>query len=101
MKSRIRFFPQAREELEAAAAWYDERRPGLGVELVAEIDEAVGQISDYPEGWPLWRDDRPYRKRLLSRFPYVLFFVVVDADEIEIVAVAHSSRRPGYWLERA
>jgi hypothetical protein len=33
----------AEEELAAAAAWYEERRAGLGVELVAEID-AIARV---------------------------------------------------------
>lgn len=45
----VRFLPHAREELTASAEWYEARRPGLGVEFLAEIDEAVGQISEHPE----------------------------------------------------
>jgi putative addiction module component (TIGR02574 family) len=69
LKRRAVFLPQAREELAAAAEWYEERRPGLGVELVAEVDEVVAQLLEQPEAWPLWRLDRPYRKGVLARFP--------------------------------
>lgn len=100
MKRRIAFNPAAERELTAAAEWYDERRPGLGVELVAEVDEAAAEIAERPEAWPRWRPDRPYRKRLLQRFPYVVFYVTKGTQELEIVALAHQSRKPGYWLER-
>jgi hypothetical protein len=36
---------------------------------------------------------------LLKHFPYVVFFRI-DSSAIEIVAVAHAKRRPGYWLDR-
>ena len=37
MKSfRLRFRPEARLELEAAADWYEENSPGLGAEFVAD-----------------------------------------------------------------
>lgn len=43
MTAAVRFLPHAREELTASAEWYEARRPGLGVEFLAEIDEAVGR----------------------------------------------------------
>jgi toxin ParE1/3/4 len=97
---RVRFLSSAQAELEAAVGWYERKRPGLGVELILEIDEAVGLISHHPESWAVWRTNRPYRKCLLSRFPYVLFYVVDEGDNVEILAVAHTKRKPGYWLER-
>lgn len=100
MSASVVFLAPAREELSVAADWYDEQRPGLGVEFVVEIGEAVAQIRDNPEGWPRWREDRPYRKRFLTRFPYVLFYVVAAEGHVEVVAVAHARRKPGYWLER-
>jgi plasmid stabilization system protein ParE len=38
------------------------------------------------------------RKRL-GRFPYVLFYRELS-DNIEVTAVAHGAREPGYWLKR-
>jgi hypothetical protein len=35
----------------------------------------------------------------MKRFPYLVFYRILDAD-IEIVAVAHEKRRPGYWTNR-
>jgi hypothetical protein len=34
-----------------------------------------------------------------ARVPYSLFFKV-NTDEVVILAVAHHSRRPGYWIDR-
>jgi len=39
------------------------------------------------------------RRVVLSRFPYIVVFRET-VTEIEIVAVAHGRRRPGYWRER-
>ena len=36
---------------------------------------------------------------VLPRFPFAIPYVVTD-EEIVIVAVAHVSRRPLYWLKR-
>jgi hypothetical protein len=35
---KLRFLPEAREELEAAASYLDERTAGLGGELVDDIE---------------------------------------------------------------
>lgn len=83
----------------AAAEWYEERRDGLGAELIAVVDRALERIQDNPEMFPVWRAGYPYRELVLRRFPYVVFFVV-SADDVEVIAVAHAKRRPGYWMSR-
>jgi hypothetical protein len=70
---RLRIVPEAEEELGEAAAWYEAKRPGLGIELVAIADRAFEEIADAPFVYGLWRDDRPYRRKVLTRFPYVIF----------------------------
>ena len=37
---RLELYPEARAELRSAAFWYDERRPGLGDEFIADVDRA-------------------------------------------------------------
>lgn len=97
--TRLRIAPEAEQELAEAVAWYEERRGGLGVELIAVIDRELEAIREKPLANPLWRHDRPYRKRAAKRFPYVIFFRV-ETDEIVISAIAHTRRAPGYWLQR-
>ena len=72
-------------------------RPGRGAHRIA--DRAFDEIQDAPLSYALWRADRPYRKKVLTRFPYVVFFRA-EGNAIEIVAVAHARRRPGFWLDR-
>ena len=98
---RLRILPDAEREIAAAAEWYERRRDGLGVEFVAEVDVAFAGIAEQPETWPVWRVGRRYRRRGLRRFPFVIFFRVLDSGDVEITAVAHAKRRPGYWLRRA
>jgi hypothetical protein len=60
--SPLRILREAETELGAAAEWYEARRAGLGVELVAAIDAAFEEIVTTPLASPTWRDDRPFRK---------------------------------------
>jgi hypothetical protein len=43
-------------------------------------------------------DDARYQRAVLPRFPYVVMFVVERRTRtVMVVAVAHTSREPGYW----
>jgi len=41
-----------------------------------------------------------YRKYVLDRFPYNMFYYVADDGAVTIVALAHHSRKPDYWIDR-
>jgi toxin ParE1/3/4 len=98
MKSTT-FAPSARAEFETAAAWYESHAEGLGEEFIGGIDEVVTRIQSSPGQFPLWDGDRRFRRAIAHRFPYVIFFRELS-DTVEIVAVAHAAREPGYWFKR-
>jgi plasmid stabilization system protein ParE len=87
----------AEAELQDAAAWYDERSPGLGLRLTLAVRKKSDEILEAPQRWPLSAGSR---RVLLGRFPYALVYRERGADEIEIVAVAHLKRRVTYWSGR-
>jgi toxin ParE1/3/4 len=91
--------PEAEGEIVAALEWYEQRRPGLGVDFLADLEIAIRDIWEHPEAWPVWRPKFPFRKRVMARFPYVIMYRITD-EQIRVVAVAHAKRRPGYWAER-
>ena len=101
---RVELHPEARAELRAAALWYDERRSGLGDELVAEIATILDRIGEGPASFTVWSGTPPtrsaIRKAVLDQFPYVLAFEG-HPDHVLVLAVAHSKRRPLYWLSRS
>ncbi|MPZ19742.1 MAG: hypothetical protein GEV06_17760 [Luteitalea sp.] len=49
------FHPLAAKELEAAAAYYESRAPGKGLEFAQQIKAAVEQIRAFPESAPVTR----------------------------------------------
>lgn len=93
----VEFHPLAADEAEAAERWYRERNETASAGFRRELDRAVDLICERPEaGSPYFTSTRRF---LLRRFP---FFVVyrVRGDNVQIVAVAHARRRPGYWRAR-
>jgi toxin ParE1/3/4 len=102
MTKPLRFDDEAAEELEAAAAWYETRRSGLGLDLVLEVRRVLDRIAAHPAAAPLARDEaRQFGVRLctLRRFPYSIAYVELEA-ELRVIAVAHHRREPGYWRPR-
>lgn len=101
---RVELHPDARAELRAAAIWYDERRFGLGDELIDEVSLALTRIAAMPASFPAWPGTETatvgIRRALISRFPYAIAFEVHSAH-ILVLAIPHSKRRPLYWLTRA
>jgi plasmid stabilization system protein ParE len=101
---RLELHPEAQAELRSAALWYDERRPGLGDEFIAEVSATLDRIGDAPESYPPWPRTRAadplIRKAIIQRFPYVIAFEE-HKRHLLVLAVAHSKRRPLYWLTRA
>lgn len=91
---------EAMVELEAAVDWYDDRRPGLGLEFELEIDAAMDRIEELPRAWPHWPGDDDFRVVRVHRFPYHLPYHI-DGDRAVVMAIAHDKRRRGYWHERS
>ncbi len=92
------FLPEASAELYEAAEHYESKQQGLGWRFRNEVLEVCRLIVQQPL---LWRE-RPggYRRVNCPVFPdYIADFI--RNDLIVIAAVAHGSRRPDYWKQRA
>lgn len=91
------FHPEARAEFEGALLWYEERGPGLGLDLALEVETAIQTIIAFPEAWPVIDGD--IRRCLVQRFPYGILYTHEGA-EVLILAVMHLHRSPDYWKDR-
>ena len=95
---KIEFHDEAAAEYDASFDWYLEHSPDAARKFDAEMEHAISQITKFPLRWasgPL-----NTRRYLLRRFPFLLIFRERPFDEIQIIAVAHTSRRPDYWKTR-
>jgi plasmid stabilization system protein ParE len=96
-KHTIELHPEARLEADAAFDWYRERSIRAAETFLHAIEQARMAIQDSPE---LWADYlHGTRRYLLKRFPFVVVYRIKDG-RIQIVAVAHGRRKPGYWKDR-
>ena len=93
----VEFLPAAHKEFLTAADRYDSEAPGLGADFIDEVERALDRIASFPE------HGSPYlagtRRVLLQRFPFSVVYALEPSGAL-VVAVAHYSRRPGYWRRR-
>lgn len=94
----VAFHREAEAELDAAMAYYEGQRIGLGLDLQGEVEAAVWMIRSDPERWPPYKNS-DLRKCPVARFSFNVLYRELE-DRIWIAAVAHQKRRPGYWSRR-
>jgi plasmid stabilization system protein ParE len=94
---RLGVHPAAIAEGRAAAAWYRDRSESASLGFLAELDRAIERIQEAPERWPKYKHGT--RRFLLRRYPFSVVYRV-QAEALEVIAIAHGRRRPGYWKDR-
>ncbi len=93
----LKYHPAARREIKATHAWYVRQSlqaaDGFYEELLPVLDSVHRQPRLYP----------PYlygaQSAVLDRYPFSVVYRELSR-EIQIIAVAHAKRRPGYWAKR-
>ncbi len=93
----LEFLPEASAELECVTGDYEARTPGLGVRFRREVESACAAIVQHPLLWRL--REQGYRRVNLPGFPYYIAFIA-EEENVLVIAVAHSGRRPGYFESR-
>lgn len=88
---------EAEAELRAAVEYYESQQPGLGLDLLQEIEAGIETIREAPARWRLHRDGT--RRYLTARFPYLMVYLY-EREHLWILAFAHCRRHPHYWSER-
>jgi len=92
------FHPAAEEEHLEQVAWFEQQQVGLGRRFLNEVESAIDRACASPEQYRVTHS--PDVRRILVRgFPFEILFREVDGV-IQILAIAHYRRRPGYWLPR-
>jgi plasmid stabilization system protein ParE len=94
---KITVLEEADSEFAAAVAYYDSQEAGLGQRFEDEIDKTVLWLAEHPHVCQLRRGI--YRRMNLQIFPYYIPYIVREST-LWVVAIAHSRRRPEYWIRR-
>jgi plasmid stabilization system protein ParE len=94
--------PEASQELDAAARWYEDQQSGLGQRFLDAVAATLDRLAGSPAAGarvPYLPSEVPARQSPVKHFPYHIVYLDTS-DAIRVLAVAHNRRRPGYWLGR-
>lgn len=97
MSYSLAFHPQVKLEVHDSLLWYNEKSEGLGDSFLLELEQANHILQEAPTVWP--KAKGKIYKYNLKRFPFIIYYKVTQ-NTVFVYAVAHASRRPGYWLSR-
>jgi plasmid stabilization system protein ParE len=90
--------PEAERELIDGALFYAEQANAeLGLAFIVEFERALDLLRENPNLGAPWR--AMTRRFPLRRFPYSVLYVV-NGLELQVIALAHQRRLPGYWSSR-
>jgi len=82
--------PDAITDASEAAAWYEEQKPGLGIEFLLELDMAIERAAENPQTNTV--QYRNVRRALVRRFPYSVYYHF-EGDKLDIFEILHHPLR--------
>ena len=94
----VRYLEAAEDELLNEIGYLELRIPGLGRRFFGEVRRVEALISQFPESAPELLPG--IRKQILRKFPFAPIYSI-ENEGLFVLAVAHHSRQPRYWVPRA
>lgn len=94
----LEWHEEAKEEFAEAALYYERRVEHLGERFVVQVEATTARVLAAPLMPRCF--DGECRKVRVGGFPYAVIYRVEEEDVLQIIAVAHLKRRPGYWKRR-
>lgn len=92
-----RFLSVVEEEVAESMEFYESRDPGLHFKFQEELYQIITILRSSPLIGRIVEEE--FRSFPLPKFPFSVVYKI-ESDSIVILAVAHHSRRPGYWKSR-
>ena len=89
---------EARADIAEAIDGFRDLSPALVTRFEAELERVYSRMVEYPEMHPVVH--RTFRRALLRKFPYSVFYIV-EKSFVLVVGVVHQSRDEATWKRRA
>jgi len=91
--------PEAKADVADAYLWYEKQSLGLGMEFLRCVETALLSIQRTPLMYPVIH--ATYRRALVHRFPFAIFFELDRTDnQCVVYSVFHCSQDPDKWRKR-
>lgn len=89
---------EAVADIAETVRWFQEISPELLARFEAELESIYAAVLEHPQMYPTVYKN--FRRALLRRFPYAVFYVV-ESPILLIAGVVHQSRDDTTWKRRA
>ena len=96
MTHKLSVKSEALQDMTAGFDWYENKRSGLGIEFLDEVDEFFERITQNPEQY---QTHQGQRVAVMHRFPYKIVYEI-EQETIVVYAVYHDRRSPEKLSER-
>ena len=91
--------PEAKSDVADAYLWYEDQCLGLGMDFIRCVEVTLLSIQRTPLIYPIVY--AAYRRALVRRFPFAIFFEIDDTQNRSIIfSVFHCSQNPDKWRGR-
>lgn len=96
---KVSLAPEAEQELIEGALFYvREANAQLGQAFISEFERSAALLVEQPRLGAVWRGT--IRRLPLRRFPYSIVYDI-SGTTLRVLAMAHQSRKPGFWRGRS
>jgi len=87
----LRFLPEVEADVQNGRLWYEEKSAGLGEEFLRVFYACSQELTRNPAVHQ--KVHREFRRCLLRRFPYAIYFRV-EGDRVIVFGLFHCARDP-------
>jgi plasmid stabilization system protein ParE len=89
---RVRYTPRARDDLEVIFQFLDQVSPSGARSVKQTLERRIRLLADVPFIAPATDEPGVYELSIV-RYPYKVYYRI-EGDEVRIVHIRHTSRRP-------
>ena len=88
---KVIFHPDAYDEMLESARFFEEKSPGLGLDLIAAIQDAARRVAKFPKSGVI--EEVNIRRCLVHGFPFTILYEA-SKDNIYVAAIIISTEGP-------
>lgn len=93
---KLVFQPAADRDIREARAWYRAHSEALEERFLSTLTRTLRNVVEHPFAYE--EEEAEVRRVVVSPFPYRVYYHPLP-DQVVVLAVVHTSRRPTTWKE--
>ena len=96
--ARLDVLAEAKQEISDGIAWYAKTSTRNSKRFKERVGGMLKTVARNPKQFGWYDDD--FRHVVLDPYPYTIIYHELPDGAVQVIAVAHTSREPGYWEDR-